>query len=338
METHPNMLQEMQQVLKSPIIIGIAGDSGCGKTTYTNGIRRLFGSQAVRTIEMDGYHTENRAKREETGHLPLDPSINNLALLEEHIKKLKNNESVMVPIYNHQTGEFDQPKQLDPAPIVIIEGLHALYPEFTPLLDFSLYVDPTRAVKWQWKYNRDKLDRGHDDQKLLDEMHRREAAYKRWIDFQKTSANIVIKIDKSQVQQYARYEPLCELPPNCYKMELIMEQPPTSLPTIPLPLNLATMIDSKSPAFLIAAVPSMFWGKKVMNVVIDGLLSHVTAQALEQFITVSTGITAEEAFAGTVLAQQSHEQMSSTMFAQLLVVWRFLEYVDWRIETTKHQG
>jgi phosphoribulokinase len=335
MDTQPNLLTEMREVLKSPIIVGIAGDSGSGKTTYTNGIRRLFGANSVRTIEMDGYHTENREMREKTGHLPLDPGINNLDLLQDQLRKLKKNESVMVPIYNHSTGNFDEPKQVDPAPIIIIEGLHALYPEFQQLLDFSLYVDPSREVKWSWKYKRDKEVRGHEDKKLLDEMHKREAAYKRWIDFQKTSANIVIKINKSHVQAYARYEPICQLPDNCYQMELIMEQPPASLPTIELPLNLATMIDSNMPAFLIAAVPSVFWGKRTMNVIIDGLLSETTAKTLEQFITSSTGIPLDEALEGTIMERQSHEQMSSTQFAQLLVVWRFLEHVEWRISEEK---
>ena len=74
---------------KTPIIIGIAGDSGSGKTTYSNGIRRMLGTDLVKTITMDGYHKENRQRRLISGKLPLDPQANRLDLFKQHLKLLK---------------------------------------------------------------------------------------------------------------------------------------------------------------------------------------------------------------------------------------------------------
>src|SRR3990170_6115572 len=107
--------------LQKPLIIGIAGDSGSGKTTYSNGIRRLIGIDLVQTITMDGYHKENRSQRKVSHKLPLDPSANKLDLLLQHLKLIKEGKSVDIPIYNHQTGDFEAPLKFSPSPIVIIE-------------------------------------------------------------------------------------------------------------------------------------------------------------------------------------------------------------------------
>ena len=133
--SHPSciLLRTVLNKIDGPILIGIAGDSGSGKTTFSDGIRRLLGKDLVKTITLDGYHTENRNQRQKTGHSPLDPAINNLKLLKTHLEMLKKQQEIALPIYNHQTGDFDRPQNFSPSPIVIIEGLHAIYPDFCPV-------------------------------------------------------------------------------------------------------------------------------------------------------------------------------------------------------------
>lgn len=86
-------LRKLLQELKEPIIIGIAGDSGSGKSTYSNGIKRMLGTDIVQTIHMDGYHKENREQRKISGKLPLDPLCNRFDLLKEHLALLKRGEN-----------------------------------------------------------------------------------------------------------------------------------------------------------------------------------------------------------------------------------------------------
>jgi phosphoribulokinase len=169
-----NLLKE----LKQPVIVGIAGDSGSGKTTYTNRIEKLIGSDLVKTIAMDGYHKEERDKPSISGILPLDPNANYLDLLAHHLNQLKEGKVDYVHIHNYNTGQFDAPVALEPTPIVIIEGLHALYPELLSFLDFRIYVDPEYAIKWDWKYERDVNQRGHSPEALEKEMLKRAAACK----------------------------------------------------------------------------------------------------------------------------------------------------------------
>ncbi|HEY9743082.1 MAG TPA: phosphoribulokinase [Coleofasciculaceae cyanobacterium] len=320
-------LRYLLKRLRSPIIIGVAGDSGSGKTTYSDGIRRLLGRDVVDTIAMDGYHKEDREQRQKSDRLPLDPDANHLDLLQEHLAALKQGKSVEVPIYNHATGKFDPPRPFSPSPIIIVEGLHALYPELLPWLDFSIYVDPDHQVKWQWKFDRDVKRRGHRAEKLEADMLRREAAYKRWLDFQKTSANVVIKIYQSHLQELARHQFMGVLPECCYKVELIVDPAPVPLPTLPLPFDLAAMLEVNQPPFLLAAVPSTYWGRQVMIIHIDGVLSHQTIAELEEHIVAFTGIPVEEA-----IVNQEHELVCATQFVQLLITWRFLEQVNYLLE------
>lgn len=324
-------LRSQLQNWHSPIMIGVAGDSGSGKTTYSNGIRRLIGIDLVSTIAMDGYHKEDRDQRRLSGRLPLDPDANHLDLLRQHLQALKRGESVEIPIYNHATGKFDPPVPLSPAPIIIVEGLHALYPELLDELDFKIYVDPDHDVKWQWKFERDVKKRGHRAENLTEEMLQREAAYKRWLDFQKTNATIVIKIGTSRLQDFARHQFTGNLPQNCYKVELIVEPAPDPLPSVPLPFDLATMLAANQPPFLVAAVPCIYWGRPSTIVHIDGVLPQAAILELKNQIVDYTGIPLHEALEGDPYAIPEHEAVSATQFTQLLVTWRFLELVNARI-------
>src|SRR3989338_10782288 len=289
---HPSctILRLLLKQIKEPIIIGIAGDSGSGKTTFSNGIRQLLGPELVRTIEADGYHKENRVQRAVSGRLPLDPEANKLDLIAEHIKEIKAGKPVQIPKYNHGTGDFDPPYTLTPSPIIIFEGLHILYPQFLNIVDFKIFCDPCREVKRQWKYLRDVKKRGHEAEKLEEEMLKREAAYKRWIDFQKTDANVIIKIFNTDLESLSGYEFTGKLPDDCYKVELIMEPASRPLPSVLLPFDLASFMDPNHPPFLLATIPCNFWGRQAMDIHIDGVLPNKTTEALERQITSCTGI------------------------------------------------
>lgn len=320
--TTGNIRDRLKQ-LQSPIIVGVSGDSGSGKTTFSNGIRRLIGSDLVSTICTDGYHKEDREQRKKSGRLPLDPDANHLDLLVHHLSELKQGKAIEVPIYNHGTGKFDPPEVFSSTPIVVVEGLHTLYPQFMPFLDFSLYVDPERDVKWAWKWERDVKKRGHKAESLEQEMLQREAAFVRWIDAQKIDANVIIQIGQSQLEKFVplRFAETQSSPG--YKVSLILEPTLSPLPGLSLPLDLAAMLDLDRPAFLLAAVPFRYWGRMAIAIHIDGNLSPRTISELEHYIVQITGIPIQEA-----IPQENYEKVSATHFAQLLITWRFLEQIN----------
>ncbi|MDJ0516039.1 MAG: phosphoribulokinase [Trichodesmium sp. MO_231.B1] len=177
------------------VLIGVAGDSGCGKSTFLRRITDVFGEDFVTVICLDDYHSLDRKQRKETGITALDPRANNFDLMYEQIKALKSGESIDKPIYNHETGELDPPEKIHPNHIVVIEGLHPLYDErVRELLDFSVYLDISDEVKIAWKIKRDMAERGHRYEDVLASINARRPDFDAYIDPQKAHADVVIQI------------------------------------------------------------------------------------------------------------------------------------------------
>ncbi len=182
------------------VLIGVAGDSGCGKSTFLRRITDVFGEDFVTVICLDDYHSLDRKQRKETGITALDPRANNFDLMYEQIKALKSGESIDKPIYNHETGEIDPPEKIHPNHIVVIEGLHPLYDErVRELLDFSVYLDISDEVKIAWKIKRDMSERGHRYEDVLASINARRPDFDAYIDPQKAHADVVIQILPTQL-------------------------------------------------------------------------------------------------------------------------------------------
>lgn len=182
------------------VLIGVAGDSGCGKSTFLRRLEDLFGAELMTVICLDDYHSLDRKQRKETGVTALDPRANNFDLMYEQIKALKSGQSIDKPIYNHETGMIDPPERIDPNHIVVIEGLHPLYDErVRGLLDFSVYLDISDEVKIAWKIQRDMAERGHTYDDVLAAIEARRPDFEAYIDPQKTHADVVLQILPTQL-------------------------------------------------------------------------------------------------------------------------------------------
>jgi phosphoribulokinase len=177
------------------VLIGVAGDSGCGKSTFLRRLADLFGEESMTVICLDDYHSLDRYQRKKTGITALNPAANNFDLMYEQIKGLKEGQHIMKPIYNHETGLIDPPELIKPTPIVVIEGLHPMYDErVRSLLDFSVYLDIDDEVKIAWKIQRDMAERGHTYEDVLAAINSRRPDFEGYIDPQKAHADVVIQI------------------------------------------------------------------------------------------------------------------------------------------------
>uniref|UniRef100_A0A804NUX2 Phosphoribulokinase, chloroplastic n=1 Tax=Zea mays TaxID=4577 RepID=A0A804NUX2_MAIZE len=152
-----------------PVVIGLAADSGCGKSTFMRRLTSVFGgaaepprggnpdsntliSDTTTVICLDDYHSLDRTGRKEKGVTALDPRANNFDLMYEQVKAIKQGQAVQKPIYNHVTGLLDPPELITPPKIFVIEGLHPMFDErVRDLLDFSIYLDISDEVKFAWK-------------------------------------------------------------------------------------------------------------------------------------------------------------------------------------------
>ncbi len=289
------------------LIIGVAGDSGSGKSTFTKSISNLLGEDMVSFFSLDDYHMEDRETRKRTGHLPLDPKINNLKLAGEHIRELRKGKPVIKPVYNHHTGKFDPDEVFEPKKIVIVEGLHTLYDEIRNHLDLKIYVDPSREIKSMWKIKRDVEERGYSKDEVLREMRLREPYYKRYIDFQKIYADIVLKIEPSDFRNE-----------NMYKVENIMRVLEFPLSGINIELSLTSLINTSSRPMSLIYREDLYYNKKVSRILFDGLIPRSAIEELENRIKEYTGFTERKII-------ENMDYVNGIHIAQLLVVWYFVE-------------
>jgi phosphoribulokinase len=190
----------MTTQLDRVVLIGVAGDSGCGKSTFLRRLIDLFGEEFMTVICLDDYHSLDRKQRKEQAVTALNPKANNFDLMYEQIKALKNGQGIDKPIYNHETGELDPPERVEPNKIIVIEGLHPLYDErVRSLLDFSVYLDISDEVKVNWKIQRDMAERGHRYEDVIAAINARRPDFTAYIEPQKEFADVVIQILPTQL-------------------------------------------------------------------------------------------------------------------------------------------
>jgi phosphoribulokinase len=177
------------------VLIGVAGDSGCGKSTFLRRLTDLFGEEFMTVICLDDYHCLDRKQRKQTGITALDPRANNFDLMYEQIKAIKEGQAIDKPIYNHETGTIDPPERIQSNHIVVIEGLHPLYDErVRELVDFSVYLDISEEVKIAWKIQRDMAERGHRYEDVVAAINSRKPDFQKYIEPQREFADVVIQV------------------------------------------------------------------------------------------------------------------------------------------------
>ncbi len=177
-----------------PFTIGIAGDSGAGKTRLLKSLESLLSKERVLALEGDGDHKWERGDRnwEEMTHL--NPRANYLYKQAEDLQTLRGNNTVKRADYDHETGTFTHKKRLSPKPYVVLCGLHSLYlPQVRQVLDMKVYLDTDEALRCHWKLCRDQGDRGHDRAEVMEQIENRRADAEKYIHPQRQYADLVIR-------------------------------------------------------------------------------------------------------------------------------------------------
>jgi len=301
-------------IAQSPIVftIGVAGDSGSGKTTFTDAIRKIFGPELVATITLDDYHKYDREERRRRHITPLHPGANNLAQLESDITSLKAGNPIVKPVYNHSTGRFDGPVSFSPRKILIFEGLHTLFTRrLCGLMDFSIFVDPEKEVKYAWKRLRDMETRGYTSDEVGNEILEREKDYVEFIAPQRCSADAVIQIRHSD---YGKDRGETD---NIYRVSLLQNQMNRAIADIDLLINLHSLLSFHDRDFLIEFSTRQIACERMRALTFDGELNYETIRALEMTIEQQTGVHPIEMF--------SHRKIvTATDIIQLILSWRII--------------
>ena len=301
-------------------VFGIVGDSGSGKTTISRGIRRILGEEMVATFSMDDYHSLDRTQRKERNITPLHPAANHLDLLADHLEALRRGESINKPVYDHSIGAVHETVPFGPAPVIIVEGLHPLYTErLRSLIDFKIFVDPSRSVKRLWKVRRDVGERGYDPAQVMAEILQREPDYKLYVDIQKIYAEIVIKIQDSRFIQTALQEgPKIDW----YSVRLIMQILDQPVSEVGLTIDLSKILHRSEHEFSIEFQRDDYYGKNVGIMTVDGEIHQSMIASLEKKLGDALGTYA-------VISDRRQEYVNAIGLAQLILTWSCVEKLEY---------
>ena len=183
------------------LIIGIAGGTGCGKTTVVNQILQELPENEVGVISQDSYYKD-------TSHLSYDERVKinfdhprsiDFELLESHLKDLRLGKSIEQPVYSfvkhNRTGNTIL---THPRKVMIVEGILILTnPELRDMFDIKIFVHADSDERLIRRLKRDITERGRDIDEVLNRYQNTlKPMHEQFIEPMKEYADIIIPNNK----------------------------------------------------------------------------------------------------------------------------------------------
>ena len=183
------------------LILGIAGGTGCGKTTVVNQIIKELPEDEIGIISQDSYYKANdHLSFEERELINFDhPRSIDFELLTQHLKELKEGKSINQPVYSfvhhNRTGDFIL---THPRKVMIVEGILIFTnPELRDLFDIKIFVHADADERLVRRLRRDIAERGRDmDEVLTRYQNTLKPMHEQFIEPTKTFADIIIPNDR----------------------------------------------------------------------------------------------------------------------------------------------
>ena len=155
----------------TPLVIGIAGGSGSGKTTVAQSILQRVGPDRISFLQHDAYYKD-------LSGLPLalrtefnfdHPNSLDNDLMIRHIRLLKDSQKIEVPIYDFSTPtRTDRSYIVQPRPVILVEGI-LIFTEsvLRDLFDVKIFVDTDADVRFIRRLQRDISERGRTTESVI---------------------------------------------------------------------------------------------------------------------------------------------------------------------------
>lgn len=155
----------------TPLVIGIAGGSGSGKTTVANMIIQHVGAEKIAYLPHDAYYKDLSNLPEAQRHLINFDHPNSLetSLLIQHVIQLKKRQSIELPIYDFRIHcRTNQTQRIEPKAVIIVEGiLIFVEAELRELFDVKIFVDTDPDIRFIRRLQRDILERGRSTESVI---------------------------------------------------------------------------------------------------------------------------------------------------------------------------
>jgi uridine kinase len=154
-----------------PILLGVAGGSGSGKTTVVRRLVEAIGPGAVVVLHHDSYYRDaSHLPREERARINYDhPDALETDLLVEHLGRLLAGHAVEMPVYDFaEHVRRAETVRIEPRPVIILDGILILWDaRLRELMDVKLFVDADADVRLDRRLRRDMAERGRSAESVL---------------------------------------------------------------------------------------------------------------------------------------------------------------------------
>ncbi|MGE5184899.1 MAG: uridine kinase [Acidobacteriota bacterium] len=158
-----------------PLIVGIAGGSGSGKSTVANKLAQAMPSGRCVILDHDSYYRDQQHLTfEQRTQVNYDhPASLESSLLAEHLTALRAGRAVDVPIYDFTTHtRRREVRHVDPAPVVIVEGILVFVEAaLRDQMDVKIFVDTDPDIRLMRRIRRDLEQRGRTFQSIRDQYY-----------------------------------------------------------------------------------------------------------------------------------------------------------------------
>jgi len=188
-------MPEVKEV-REPVIIGIAGGTGSGKSTFTNRIKDMYGDRVSVLYHDSYYRAQDNLSLEERMKVNYDhPDSLETELLLEHLKDLKAGKAIESPVYDYtQHNRSKETVTVKPTDVILLEGILVLADaKLRKLLDIKIFVDTDADERILRRVRRDTLERGRSIQSIIDQyLATVKPMHNKYVEPSKAYADIVV--------------------------------------------------------------------------------------------------------------------------------------------------